>query len=211
MSDFFKNQWTKYRRKKTTIGIILDFLFFALLIGMIIPDSRKVISSTVIRYTMFQPSTSSDIVFVGPNDLTCKLISPDGEVTYPKQSLGKPIFINFWATWCPPCIAEMPSIQKLYDKYEGRVDFYLISNEELSVMTKDFEKRGFNMPIYKLNGKVSEKFYSRKIPSSFLISPEGKIVMQKHGAADWDGKKVFVIIDKMLERKSENSADGAKN
>jgi thiol-disulfide isomerase/thioredoxin len=201
MSEFFKNQWTKYRRKKTTIGIILDFLFFALLIGMIIPDSRKVISSTVIRYTMFQPSRSSDIIFVGSNDLTCQLITPEGEVTYPKQSLGKPIFINFWATWCPPCIAEMPSIQKLYDKYEGRVDFYLISNEELSVMTKDFEKRGFNMPIYKLNGKVSEKFYSRKIPSSFLISPEGKIVMQKHGAADWDGKKVFAIIDKMLETK----------
>ncbi len=198
MNDFFKKQWTKYRRKKTTIGIIFDFLFFALLIGMIIPDSRKVISSTVIRYTMFQPSTSSDIVFVNENDLSCKLIAVDGKITYPKQSLGKPIFINFWATWCPPCIAEMPSIQKLYDEYKGRVDFYLISNEEMNVMKQDFERRGFDMPIYKLNGKVSQKFYSRKIPSSFLISPDGKIVMQKHGAANWDGKKVFAIIDKML-------------
>ncbi len=199
MNYFLKKQWAKYRRKKTTIGIIFDFLFFALLIGMIIPDSRKVISSTVIRYTMFQPSTSSDIVFVNENDLTCKLISANGDITSPKQSLGKPIFINFWATWCPPCIAEMPSIQKLYNEYKGRVDFYLISSEEMSVMKQDFEKRGFDMPIYKLNGKVSQKFYSRKIPSSFLISPEGKIVMQKHGAANWDGKKVFAIIDKMLE------------
>ncbi len=201
MSDFLNKQWTKYRRKKTTIGIILDFLFFALLIGMIIPDSRKVISSTVIRYTMFQPGRNTDVVFVNPNDLSFQLISPRGEVTFPKQSLGKPVFINFWATWCPPCIAEMPSIQKLYDKYKGRVDFYLISNEELSVMTKDFDKRGFDMPIYKLNGRVSEKLYSRKIPSSFLISPEGKIVMQKHGAADWDGKKVFSAINKMLDNK----------
>ncbi len=199
MNDFLKKQWAKYRRKKTTTGIILDFLFFALLIGMIIPDSRKVISSTIIRYTMFQPRETKDIVFVNENDLNCKLITVDGEIVYPKQSLGKPIFINFWATWCPPCIAEMPSIQKLYNEYKGGVDFYLVSSEEMSVMKQDFEKRGFDLPIYQLAGKVSEKFYSRKIPSSFLISPNGKIVMQKHGAANWDGKKVFAIIDKMLE------------
>lgn len=198
MNDFLKKQWTKYRRKKTTTGIILDFLFLALLIGMIIPDSRKVISSTVIRYTMFQPRETKDIVFVNENDLNCKLIAVDGEIVYPKQSLGKPIFINFWATWCPPCIAEMPSIQKLYNEYNGKVDFYLISSEEMDIMKQHFEKRGFDLPIYQLAGKVSEKFYSRKIPSSFLISPDGKIVMQKHGAANWDGKKVFALIDKML-------------
>jgi len=199
MSGFLKDQWTKYRRRKTTVGIILDFLFFALLIGMIIPDSRKVISSTIIRYTMFQPGENSEVIFVDESDLSWKLISEDGKVVYPKQSLGKPIFINFWATWCPPCIAEMPSLQKLYDRYKGKVDFYLVSTESIDVMKRHFEKKGFDMPIYKLAGRVSEKFYSQKIPTSFLISPDGKIVILKQGAADWDGKRVFETVDSMLK------------
>ena len=198
MSSFLKKQWNNYRRKKTTIGIILDFLFFALLIAMLIPGSRKVLSSTIIRYTMMQPGENKDIVFVNESDLDWKLISADGKVVYPKQSLGKPVFINFWATWCPPCIAEMPSIQKFYDRYKGKVDFYLISNEDMKVMQQHLEKKGFHLPVYQLRGRVSEKFYSRKIPTSFLISPQGKIVMQKHGAADWDGQKVFSLVDKMI-------------
>ncbi len=199
MSKFLKEQWSKYRRRKTTIGIILDFLFFALLIGMIIPDSRKVISSTIIRVTMFQPRENSEIIFVNESDLNWKLISEDGKTVYPKQSLGKPIFINFWATWCPPCIAEMPSIQNLYNKYKGKVDFYLVSNEDMSKMKDHLKNKGFNMPVYRLAGRVSEKFYSQKIPTSFLISPEGKIVMLKQGAADWNGKHVFEVIDEMLK------------
>jgi len=199
MSSFLKTQWDKYSRKKTTFGIISDFLFFALLIGMIIPDSRKVISSTIIRYTMFQPRENDEIIFVNESDLNWKLISEDRKVVYPKQSLGKPIFINFWATWCPPCIAEMPSIQNLYDKYKGKVDFYLVSNEDFAVMHDHLKKKGFTMPVYRLAGRVSEKFYSRKIPTSYLISPEGKIVMLKQGAADWDGKHVFEAIDNMLK------------
>ena len=199
MSRFLKEQWNKYRRRKTTFGIISDFLFFALLIGMIIPDSRKVISSTIIRYTMFQPRENSEVIYVDESDLSWKLISEDGKVVYPKQSLGKPIFINFWATWCPPCIAEMPSIQNLYDKYKGKVDFYLVSNEEFSVMKGHLKKKGFTMPVYRQASRVSDKFYSQKIPTSYLISPEGKMVMIKQGAADWDGKHVFEVIDNMLK------------
>ncbi len=203
MGNFLKDQWTKYRRRKTTFGIISDFFFFALLIGLIIPDSRKVISSTVIRYTMFQPRENSEIIFVNESDLSWKLIDENGNVVYPKRSLGKPIFINFWATWCPPCIAEMPSIQKLYDRYKGRVDFYLVSNEDFSVMKGHLKKKGFTMPVYRLAGRVSQKFYSQKIPTSYLISPDGKVVMLKQGAADWDGEHVFEAIDGMLDSKDQ--------
>lgn len=202
MSGFLKKQWNNYRRKKTKMGIILDFLFFALLIGMLIPGSRKVISSTIIRYTMMQPRENKEIVFVNESDLNWKLISDKGKIVYPKRSLGKPVFINFWATWCPPCVAEMPSIQKFYDKYKGKVDFYLISNEDMRTMQEHLRKRGLHLPVYQLNGRVSAKFYSRKIPTSFLISPQGKIVMKKSGAADWDGKRVYSLVDKMLS--SEN-------
>ncbi|NPA36227.1 MAG: TlpA family protein disulfide reductase [Chlorobi bacterium] len=202
MSKFLKDQWNKYRRRKTKFGIISDFLFFALLIGMIIPDSRRIISSTVIRYTMMQPKENNDLIFVTKDDLNWKLISEDGKQVSPSQSFGKPIFINFWATWCPPCIAEMPSIQSFYDKYRDRVDFYLISNENIALMKKHLKKRELTLPVYSLASPVSGKFKSRKIPTSFLISPEGKIVMIKQGAADWDGSKVFSIVDKMLSKEN---------
>jgi hypothetical protein len=74
-----------------------------------------------------------------------------------------------------------------------------VSNEDFAVMHDHLKKKGFTMPVYRLAGRVSEKFYSRKIPTSYLISPEGKMVMIKQGAADWGGKHVFEVIDNMLK------------
>jgi hypothetical protein len=74
-------------------------------------------------------------------------------------------------------------------------------------MKQHMEKRGFNMPVYQLASTVSEKFRSRKIPTSFLISPEGKIVMLKQGAADWDGRRVFELVDEMISKRKNRSVN----
>jgi len=191
-------QWHKYRRRKTVVGIAFDILFTALLISMLFPGSRRVVSSTIIRYSLFQPRESDEVKFVSKEQMSWKLEDLAGNRVSMDQFFGQPVFLNFWATWCPPCIAEMPSIQRLYDEYGSSMAFVLASREEAEVLAAFMAKKNYSMPVYVLRGTVPEVFYSRSIPASFLISPSGKIVMKKQGAAKWDGKRVKELLDRML-------------
>ena len=89
---------------------------------------------------------------------------------------GKVIFLNFWATWCPPCRGEMPSIQKLYDKTkkDGLV-FICISNESEGTVYKFIKENGYTFPIYTYSGYIPQVYEYTGIPTTFIISKDGKI------------------------------------
>lgn len=196
---FLGEQWHKYRRKKTIVGIIFDICFTMLVIAMIFPTSRRVVSSTIIRYSLFQPRQADEVTFVSEKQLDWEVEDLKGNRINLKQFMGKPLFLNFWATWCPPCIAEMPSIQRLYDEYGDRVVFILASNDEKSALVEFMNRKGYTVPVYMIKGQVPEVFYSRSIPATFLVSSQGKIVIKKKGAAKWDGSKVKELLDGMVE------------
>jgi len=194
---FWSEQWYKYRRKKTVLGIVFDLMFTALLVALIFPASRKVVQSTVIRYSMFQPRLAKEVTYLSSNDFDWRVEDMNGNIVELSNFKGQAIFLNFWATWCPPCIAEMPSIQRLYNDYESKMAFILVSQESQSTLKAFMHEKGYTFPIYILRGGKPEIFSSRSIPASFLISPEGKVLMKKQGAARWDGSKVKALIDKM--------------
>ncbi|MBS2210056.1 TlpA family protein disulfide reductase [Carboxylicivirga mesophila] len=196
---FWAEQWYKYRRKKTIFGIVFDFLFTALLIAMIFPASRKVVQSTIIRYSMFQPRESKDITYLSDGDYNWHIEDMEGNVIQLSELKGEVLFINFWATWCPPCIAEMPSIQRLYDEYKDKMAFILVSKESKSILQEFIKAKGYTFPVYVLRSREPDVFTSRSIPASFLVSPEGQLMMKKQGAARWDGDKVKALIDEMLQ------------
>ena len=103
----------------------------------------------------------------------------------------KVVFINFWATWCPPCIAEMPDINSLYEdqKTQG-IEFVLISLDDDFQKAKDFlQKKEFAFPIYQLASPLPEVYESSAIPTTYVISPEGKIVVTKSGMAKYNTRK----------------------
>jgi len=194
---FWSEQWYKYRRKKTVLGIVFDLMFTALLVALIFPASRKLVQSTVIRYSMFQPRLAKEVTYLSSNDFDWRVEDMNGNIVGLSNFKGQAIFLNFWATWCPPCIAEMPSIQRLYNDYESKMAFILVSQESQSTLKAFMHEKGYTFPIYILRGGKPEIFSSRSIPASFLISPEGKVLMKKQGAARWDGSKVKALIDKM--------------
>nr|WP_321453876.1 TlpA disulfide reductase family protein [uncultured Carboxylicivirga sp.] len=195
---FWAEQWYKYRRKKTIWGIAFDFIFTVLLISMLFPSSRRIVSATIIRYSMFQPRQTDEVIYLKNNDYNWYLTDVEGNRHTFSEFRNKPVFLNFWATWCAPCIAEMPSIERLYNEYGDKMFFVLASNEEADVIDQFMKKKGYTFPVYYLSGKLPDVLSSRSIPASFLISPEGKILMKKQGAAKWDGKKVKQLLDEMI-------------
>jgi thiol-disulfide isomerase/thioredoxin len=110
---------------------------------------------------------------------------------------GKTIFLNFWATWCPPCIAEMPSIQALYDKakQENIVFVMIATNDEQEKVQKFIQRKGYTFPIYFLKDNyLPTIFQSKAIPTTFVISPAGNIVFKHEGTANYDTEQFIALL-----------------
>ncbi len=96
---------------------------------------------------------------------------------------GKPLFLNFWATWCPPCVEEMPAVEAMYKKYGDRVNFAAISMDEEPGAAANFIKsRGLTVPVYTGDLKALGKDYQiDAIPRSILIGKDGTILADHLG------------------------------
>ncbi|MBN2730974.1 MAG: TlpA family protein disulfide reductase [Balneolaceae bacterium] len=117
------------------------------------------------------------------------LISLDGDSTNLGAYKGKVIFLNFWATWCPPCIAEMPNIQSLYERFKSNknITFLMISlDEDPDKARKFIERKGFTFPVYLLNGRRPAIFQSSTIPTTYVINKSGMLVVEKQGMANYN-------------------------
>ncbi len=129
-------------------------------------------------------------------DYDFSLIDVNGNTIDFSSMKGKTIFFNFWATWCPPCIAEMPDINDLYQKVNEDVVFVMLSrDEDFNKAIKFIDKKAYDFPIYQLIGTLPQVYHSQSIPTTFVISPDGKIVSKTTGMAkyDTDSFKAFLL------------------
>ncbi len=123
-------------------------------------------------------------------DFNLKLRDRDGNITTLESFKGKVIFMNFWATWCPPCIAEMPSIDKLHEEMGEEVAFVMISLDRDFELAKAFDTRkGYNLPIYALAGSLPRMYESSAIPTTYVIDADGNLALTHKGMADYNSKE----------------------
>ncbi|MER2999155.1 TlpA family protein disulfide reductase [Pontibacter populi] len=131
-----------------------------------------------------------------------KMVGLDGKTVSFESLKGKVVFMNIWATWCPPCIAEMPNIQKLYEKVgSGKIAFVMLSVDEggIEKVKKFVSKKGYTFPVYMPASQFPQEFASNAIPTTFIISPDGKIVAKHEGMADYDTKEVRDFLQQMVK------------
>jgi peroxiredoxin len=101
---------------------------------------------------------------------------------------GKLVMLNFWATWCPPCRAEMPSMQKLYTqlKADGFEILAVNLQENAKTVSDHIKKNGFTFPVaLDASGSVGGAYGIRAIPTSFLVDRGGKIIGSLVGTREW--------------------------
>lgn len=132
-------------------------------------------------------------------DYNWRLQGLDGKELDIRKTKGRVIFLNFWATWCPPCVAEMPSIQRLYDQIKNEeIHFMVVSDEDRKKVTKFVKERGFTFPVYTVIGEKPRVFQTRGIPATFIISQDGQIVFRHVGAAQWDHETSIDFIKRLM-------------
>ncbi|MCB9264919.1 MAG: redoxin domain-containing protein [Lewinellaceae bacterium] len=108
-------------------------------------------------------------------------------------------FINFWATWCRPCISEMPTIEKLFQAYKGKMAFYIISTDKSESKIRGFMKnRGYEFPVYRLIKTPKTDSLARKLPLT-LLSYNSELHIYHSGSANWNSRAVHQLIEELSE------------
>ena len=189
-------KYMRFKKPKLT-----DILLLAIVAVLIIPQTRKPIQVFINKgFALINPSTISQEKREGLVSYDLKLKDNRGNILNFEDTKGKVILVNFWATWCPPCIAEMPSLQELYNDYQDKIKFVFVSDESFKNITPFLEKNGYTFKVYRPASNYNDIFNVSSIPRTFLIDKTGKIVIDKTGAANWSGESVRNVIDELIQQ-----------
>lgn len=173
--------------------MISNIIYGVLIALLLIPQTRVYF----LRLLSFSPRTESVADREKINSYDWQLKGIDREDLDFNQVKGKVAVVNFWATWCMPCVAEMPSIQTLYKDYKDRVEFILVTSDSQDKIQPFMLKHNFDLPVYNNYTQPISEFETRTIPRTFLIDKKGYIVIDA-GRADWDTKKTRRLLDKLI-------------
>lgn len=144
------------------------------------------------------PEPVANRVLDKPDISGWKLRDLEGNTFYADQLEGKVALLNFWASWCPPCVAEMPSLDKLYQEYGNRVQFLFIARDQQDKVTAFLEKKGYDFPVYFESGLTPRALYYGGLPTTYIIDKSGQIAVAHSGAADWYSKDTRNLLDSLL-------------
>lgn len=150
------------------------------------------------RLISFSPSEKAEEEREALEDYDWKLQQMNGEDVNFSQSKGNVAIVNFWATWCPPCVAEMPSFQKLYNTYGDNVDFYFVTSEKPEKIENFMKKNQYTLPVFLQTYEAPKQLESSVLPTTYLISKSGKIIIEEEGSADWNSDKMRVLLNQLL-------------
>lgn len=136
------------------------------------------------------PLTVMPVVLTGgstyPHNLP--LVTLDGRAVNLSDLKGKVVFVNLWASWCPPCRAEMPALQRLYNRVDtARVAFVMVSLDENPARARRVVRQaGYTFPVFFLAAPLPKTFDTQSIPTTFVLTPDGTVAVRTEGMADYD-------------------------
>ncbi len=183
------------------IGLMLTIIF--------VPEVKATMQQGLMKLGLFQPdlekktrenSSEPNIAPSEPANYKMNMLDEKGNKVTLEDLKGKVVFINFWATWCGPCIVEMPSIQKLYDKLKDKPEFAFVILEVEGKKDKaaNFMKnKKLNLPVYYPAGDFPEQFFRGSLPTTVILDKQGNIAHITEGLADYSGQDIVDFLNQV--------------
>jgi thiol-disulfide isomerase/thioredoxin len=112
---------------------------------------------------------------------------------------GRVVFLNLWATWCGTCVADMPSLQALYDSLKNEpVSFLLVSDQSLDTLQRFTKREGLSLPVFQSVSTKPKKFEFEGYPVTVILDKSGNVVLAEEGGRRWNDKKVIKFIRRLF-------------
>jgi peroxiredoxin len=178
-------------RRLPMLGLILLSLFGLLTYFVAVRGPRHVPSTDVGAVTRG---------LVAP-DFTLRDLATGRPVSL-KDLRGSHVLLNYWASWCEPCLEEMPSLQELHEKFQARklVVLGVNVNETEEDLQRLVEQTGVKFPILVEGQAVAQRYGTEKLPETYLIDPRGIVVQKIIGAQHWSSAEALRYFDGLLPR-----------
>lgn len=130
-----------------------------------------------------------------------KIRQLDGSEVHMSEFKDEVLFINLWATWCPPCIAEMPDIHDLYQAKGDEIKFLMISlDDDSSKADRFIERKDFEFPVYTAALGLPSVLQSNSIPTTYIVSRSGEIKVTQKGLAKYDTEEFHSFLDNLVSK-----------
>jgi thiol-disulfide isomerase/thioredoxin len=116
---------------------------------------------------------------------------------------GKIVILNLWATWCPPCLMEMPSLERLWKHFEpgGKVVVLCLS-EERAEDVRSHRVSNMAMPLHVFTSPVPEELQAEGLPTTFIFDQEGRVIFGHTGMAKWDDPEIIAYLEALIAGKN---------
>jgi thiol-disulfide isomerase/thioredoxin len=186
-------------KKWFSIGNVLNALFFAAIIAVLfIPAAKSLLIRGLMGVGLFQPKTEQAASPLPAKDITFR--DSDSRTISLSSLKGKVVFINFWATWCPPCLAELPSINTLHKKLSNNpnIVFLIVDvDNRLSKSVPFIKNHGYKLPVFEAVTNIPSEMLSGLIPTTVVINKQGVMVFKHEGVADYSSDKFMGYLQKL--------------
>jgi thiol-disulfide isomerase/thioredoxin len=184
---------------------IANALFIGLfLVILLVPSAKALVMQGLMEIGLFKPSISPQKAIPNTDLSIIKFKDSDNKVISLGDFEGKIVFLSFWATWCPPCLAEMPSVNKVYEQFGGDRDvvFLLIdADSDFKKSQAYMDRKKYKMPIYTFASEIPKQIFSGSLPTTLVFDKKGRISYNGVGAANYAHPKFIAFIRALKAQK----------
>lgn len=194
MIKYFRKKWDAFKAKSVW-GKSSDLIFLILLIVLFTPGGRVYMQRLILMSGLMGSIEVNMDEELNEESLNWELEDLNGNRVSISELNDKPVFLNFWATWCPPCKAEMPAIESLYAERRKDMHMLLVSYEDPNKVRAFLKEEAWeNLPVYFPLSSIPKQLKAEALPTTFIIDSQGKILHRSKGMSDWSSGEVQSFI-----------------
>ena len=185
---------------------IINFLFIALLaVFFLVPSAKALLIQGLMQVGLFKPAIEMPRQQPLQDLSAIKFKDAKGKEMSLADLQGKVVFLNFWATWCPPCLAEMPSVNKLYEQFKNDSDvvFLLVdADSDFAKAQAYMDRKNFKMPVYNVASSMPAALFAGSLPTTVVLDKKGRLSFKEEGAANYASDKFIAFIYQLKQQKN---------
>lgn len=172
---------------KLTKTITWYLLFIGLIVIVFNPNAKAWALQRLVNLGIFNAKIKEE-KGASNSPLHFNFTNSSGERVELSSLRGKVVFVNFWASWCPPCRAEMPSLNRLYEEFKSdeRIVFlFLNEDEDLEKARSYLLKENFDIPLFKYGSGMPAEVFSGTLPTTIIVDKQGTMIYHHEGIANY--------------------------